>query len=294
MERVGQCHCAAITLPVNGVVFPWVSSGCCGCICFRSGSISLTRPLRTRSTTATRCANSRVCFNDRECPGRDDALQVSASAEEKRSEQAVLRCHQPRYGNHRPNDEGRHDRGRHHYQRAQFHEECEKTRDPEMHQTKKSNEWRFGMALSASTPATGWSTQCKRLPPINNDVTAAAKLIREDDEVVYGDFGYPGIQKLTEIRDDMHLPRIDYHINRRPDSLPRIFDNSIDWERLIQHCKSSVRCKVELTFRIIKCQFAYTKTRYQGLMKNENRLYAMCACANLYMLARAWQSLREV
>ena len=55
--------------------------------------------------------------------------------------------------------------------------------------------------------------------------------------------------------------------------------------------KSSVHCKVEHAFRIIKCQFGYKKRVYRGLMKNENRLYAMFACANLYALAIAGRRL---
>ena len=67
----------------------------------------------------------------------------------------------------------------------------------------------------------------------------------------------------------------------------KVSDNAIDWERYIENRKSSVRCKVEHAFRVIKCQFGYKKTMYRGLVKNENRLYAMFACANLYALAIA-------
>jgi IS5 family transposase len=172
---------------------------------------------------------------------------------------------------------------------------AEKARDPEMHQTKKGNEWRFGMKCHIGVDAGSGLVHTMEVTAANeHDVTVAAKLIREDDEVAYGDSGYLGIQKRPEVRDDAHLSTIDYRINRRPHSLPRISDKSIDWERLIEHRKSSVRCKVEHAFRIIKCQFGYTKTRYRGLMKNGNRLYAMFACANLYMLAMAGRSLREV
>ena len=59
----------------------------------------------------------------------------------------------------------------------------------------------------------------------------------------------------------------------------------------IENRKSAVRCKVEHAFRIIKCQFGYRKTVYRGLKKNENRLYAMFACANLYALAMAGRKL---
>lgn len=171
---------------------------------------------------------------------------------------------------------------------------AEKARDPEMHQTKKGNEWRFGMKCHAGVDAGSGLVHTIEVTAANvHDVTVAAKLIRADDEVVYGDSGYLGIQKRPEVRDDEHLSMIDYRINRRPHSLPKVSDNAIDWDRLIEHRKSSVRCKVEHAFRIIKCQFGYTKTRYRGLMKNGNRLYAMFACANLYVLARAGRSLQE-
>ena len=119
-----------------------------------------------------------------------------------------------------------------------------------------------------------------------HDITEAAKLLREDDEVVYGDSGYLGIQKRSEIRQNTHFSSIDFRINRRPSSLPRARDNAIDWERYIEN-----RCKVEHVFRIIKCQFGYRKVAYRGLKKNENRLYAMFACANLYSLAIAGRKL---
>ena len=108
---------------------------------------------------------------------------------------------------------------------------------------------------------------------------------------VYGDAGYLGIQKRPEIVCNEHLSGIDYRMNRRPGKLPHVSDNAIDWERYIENRKSSVRCKVEHVFRIIKCQFGYKKTAYRGLKKNENRLYAMFACANLYVLAIAGRKL---
>lgn len=170
----------------------------------------------------------------------------------------------------------------------------ERSRDPEMHQTKKGNEWRFGMKCHVGVDAGSGLVHTMEVTAANtHDVTVAARLIREDDEVVYGDSGYLGLQKRPEVLEDHHLSAIDYRINRRPSSLPKVSDNAIDWERLIERRKSSVRCKVEHAFRIIKCQFGYTKTRYRGLKKNENRLYAMFACGNLYVLAMAGRSLRE-
>ena len=169
---------------------------------------------------------------------------------------------------------------------------AEKARDPEMHQTKKGNAWKFGMKCHIGVDAGSGLVHTITVTAANeHDITQAAALIREDDEVVYGDSGYLGIQKRPEVTSNEHLASIDYRINRRPGSLPKVSDNAIDWERHIENRKSSVRCKVEHAFRIIKCQFGYKKTVYRGLAKNENRLYAMFACANLYALAIAGRRL---
>ncbi len=169
---------------------------------------------------------------------------------------------------------------------------AEKKRDPEMHQTKKGGVWHFGMKCHIGVDAGSGLVHSMTVTPANDhDITQAAALIREDDEVVYGDSGYLGIQKRDEVTSSEHLSSIDYRINRRPSSLPKVSDNAFHWDRYIESRKSSVRCKVEHAFRIIKCQFGYKKTVYRGLKKNENRLYALFACANLYMLAIAGRKL---
>lgn len=171
---------------------------------------------------------------------------------------------------------------------------AEKARDPEMHQTRKGNEWRFGMKCHVGVDAgSGYAHSVEVTAANDHDVTVASKLLREDDEVVYGDSGYLGISKRPEIQENEHFSRIDFRINRRPKSLPHVSDRAIDWDRWIEHRKSSVRCKVEHVFRIIKCQFGYRKTAYRGLHKNATRLFALFISANLYTLARAGRTLRE-
>ena len=165
---------------------------------------------------------------------------------------------------------------------------AEKTRDPEMHQTRKGNEWRFGMKCHIGVDAGSGFVHTITVTPANkHDITETVNLIREDDEVVYGDSGYLGVQKRPEIPQNKYFSNIDFRINRRPKSLPKVSDKAIDWERYIENRKSSIRCKVEHVFRIIKCKFGYKKVAYRGLKKNENRLYALFACANLYFLAIA-------
>ena len=168
---------------------------------------------------------------------------------------------------------------------------AEKQRDPEMHQTKKGNEWKFGMKCHVGVDAwTGIVHTVEVTPANTHDITVTSKLIRPDDEVVYGDSGYIGIQKRPEICENEHLSSIDYRIVRRPHSLPKVSDWAIDWERQIDHRKSSIRCKVEHVFRFIKRQFGYSKVAYRGLAKNANRLFALFISTNLIVMDRRQRS----
>ena len=162
-------------------------------------------------------------------------------------------------------------------------------RDPEMHQTKKGNEWHFGMKAHIGADAgTGLVHSVTATPANAHDITEASKLIREDDEVVYGDAGYLGIEKREEIKNDANKIKIDYRINRRPGALRSARKNiATEWDLKIESRKSSVRSKVEHVFRILKRQFGFTKVTYRGISKNLNRLFALFASANVYMLAKS-------
>lgn len=78
-----------------------------------------------------------------------------------------------------------------------------KSRDPEMHHTKKGNQWHFGMKCHIGVDAgTGYVHSMEVTPANEHDITVASKLIREDDDVVYGDSGYIGVEKRIEIEED--------------------------------------------------------------------------------------------
>ena len=165
---------------------------------------------------------------------------------------------------------------------------AKKERDLEMHQTKKGNQWYFGMKCHTGVDTGSGFVHTVEVTAANvHDIAVAAKLLREDDEVVYGDSAYLGIEKREEIQNNAQFSSIQYRINRRPGRLPRVSGNTVDWERHIEHQKSSVRCKVEHPYRIVKNIFGFRKTVYRGLSKNLNRLYVLFASANLYMLVRA-------
>ena len=156
-------------------------------------------------------------------------------------------------------------------------------RDEEMHQTKKGNEWHFGMKVHSGCDAqTGYVHTVTATAANAHDITEAHKLIRDDDDVVYGDSGYLGIEKREEIKGDGHLSKVEFKIAKRPSSLKSKLNNGgIDWDREIERRKASVRSKIEWPHLVVKRQFGYCRAAYRGLRKNLNRFYMLFASVNL-------------
>jgi IS5 family transposase len=157
-------------------------------------------------------------------------------------------------------------------------------RDPEMHQTKKGNQWYFGMKAHIGVDAgTGYTHKVRATGANVHDLDEAVNLVREDDEVVYVDAGYQGAQKRPEIAGDEHHSKIRWQIAARKGVLKTMTDH----DRAIESRKASVRAKVEHPFLVIKRDFGFTKTRYRGIGKNLNHLNVLFASANWLMRARA-------
>ena len=162
-------------------------------------------------------------------------------------------------------------------------------RDPEMHQTKKGNEWYFGMKVHTGVDAaTGYVHTLTGTSANVHDVSETSKLIRKEDHVVYGDSGYLGAPEREEIKKDEVLSQIEFRINKRPSSLKMADDfKGLNWDKKMEHDKSAVRCKVEHSFLIVKKQMGYEKVVYKGLEKNMHRFNILFASANLIMCSRA-------
>lgn len=168
--------------------------------------------------------------------------------------------------------------------------ECK--RDPEMHQTKKGNQWYHGMKVHSGVDAgSGYVHTITGTAANVHDINETAKLIREDDNVVYGDSGYSGAEKREEILGNGHLSNVEFRTNRHPSSIKVAGSyKGINWDKQMEQRKSSTRCKVEHLFLIIKKQFGYAKVSYRGIAKNLNRFHILFASANLVMCARAGRS----
>ena len=157
-------------------------------------------------------------------------------------------------------------------------------RDPEMHQTKKGNQWYFGMKAHIGVDAgTGYVHSVTCTAANVHDLDEAVNLVRADDEVVYCDAGYQGAQKRPEFTGEEQLSRIEWRIAARKGVLKTMAEH----DRAVESRKASVRAKVEHPFLVVKRDFGFTKTRYRGIGKNLNHVHVLFASANWLMRARA-------
>lgn len=162
-------------------------------------------------------------------------------------------------------------------------------RDPEMHQTKKGNQWHFGMKMHAAVDAgTGYAVGASFTAANVADVCEAAALVREGDTVFFGDAGYRGVQKRPEVVGDPRLAGVEFRVCAGPSQKSKLVLADADEE----HRVSSVRVHVEHLFAIVKRTFGYSKARYRGMRKNACRLWALLASANLLYVSRAGRKAR--
>ena len=157
-------------------------------------------------------------------------------------------------------------------------------RDPQMHQTKKGNQWYFGMKAHTGVDAgTGYVHSVSVTAANAHDLDQITTLVRADDDVVYADAGYQGVQQRPEVAGDEHLAGVQFRVAARKGRLRTMPEP----DRAAESRQASVRAKVEHPYLIIKRDFGFTKTRYRGLAKNRNHLHVLFASANWLMRARA-------
>ncbi len=158
-------------------------------------------------------------------------------------------------------------------------------RDPEMHQTKKGNQYYFGMKAHIGADAESGLVHSVVGTAANvADVTQVDKLLHGEENMVGADAGYPGVEKRPE-----HEGReVIWQIAARRSTYKKLSKRSALYKakRKIEKAKAQVRAKVEHPFRVIKRQFGYVKTRFRGLAKNTAQLVTLFALSNLWMARR--------
>lgn len=147
-------------------------------------------------------------------------------------------------------------------------------RDPEMHPTKKGNQWYFGMKAHVGVDSKSKIIHSAVVTAAHvADATVLPELLHGEETRVWGDQGYVGQTEVIH----QAAPRAQDHTHRR-------YRDEV--ERAKNRSKSSVRSKVEHVFQVLKLKFGFMKVRYRGLTKNANRLFATCALVNLFMVRK--------
>ena len=154
----------------------------------------------------------------------------------------------------------------------------DKKRDPEMHQTRKGNQWYFGMKAHV-----GVDSRTKMIHSVVatagnvHDSQVLQDLLHGDETRVWGDSAYAG--QGAVIRE--HAPNAKDFTNQKG-----LRNRALTDEDAARRTKSKVRAKVEHPFLILKRVFGFNKVRYRGLDKNATGLFVACALVNLYMARR--------
>ena len=152
-------------------------------------------------------------------------------------------------------------------------------RDPEMHQTKKGQQWYFGMKAHIGVDSRTKIIHSVAASAANvHDSLALPVLLHGKETCVWGDSAYQGQGEVI----CKHARQARDMTNRRC----RYKDQVDEVEKRKNRYKSSVRAKVEHPFLILKKVFGFAKVRYRGIAKNTERLQVACALVNLFQLRR--------
>lgn len=159
---------------------------------------------------------------------------------------------------------------------------AEGQRDPEMHQTKKGNQWHFGMKAHIGADVESGLVHTVVTTAANEaDIEVVEQLLHGKEEVIYADAGYTGADKRIERKN------LQWQIAVRPSTIEKMPEGRQKRAaRKAETAKASIRAFVEHPFRVIKRQFGYTKVRFKGLAKNTAQIVTLFALSNLWMVRK--------
>jgi IS5 family transposase len=153
---------------------------------------------------------------------------------------------------------------------------AERERDPEMHQTKKGQQWYFGMKLHIGVDSmTGLAHSAVVTAANVHDKHALTQLLHGQERELYGDSAYASQRELIHSR----APGAADMTNQRV----RKGSPTEELERLINRAKSRVRARVEHVFGVVKRLWGFDKARYRGLAKNATRSFVALGLANIFL-----------
>ena len=151
------------------------------------------------------------------------------------------------------------------------------TRDREMRQTKKGNQWYFGMKAHVGTDTgRGLAHSVVVTDASVHDSQVMDKLIHGEEQAVYGDKAYASEEKKKEYESN----GIGWFVSRKANRGQQLTPEDKEYN----HRQSQIRAKGEHAFLVVKHLWNYQKVRYKGLYKNAVQVFTLFALANLYLV----------
>ncbi|MCC7097836.1 MAG: IS5 family transposase, partial [Thermomonas sp.] len=149
---------------------------------------------------------------------------------------------------------------------------------PEMHQTKKGNQWYFGMKAHIGVDVESGLVHTVTTTAANAaDVTQTEHLLHGSEVVVYADAGYTGAEHRVARKD------LSWHVAEKRGKVKAIVNDAIrEATQDLETLKARIRARVEHPFRVVKRQFGFVKVRFRGLAKNTAQVLTLFALSNLW------------
>jgi transposase, IS5 family len=162
---------------------------------------------------------------------------------------------------------------------------AEKQRDPEMHQTRKGNEWHLGMKAHVGVDAdSGLVHSVVGTAANESDVSQAHALLHGHEAHAFGDAGYTGVEK----REEMQGATVKWHVAIKRGKIKSMREGALkDLLIAAERTKAQIRARVEHPFHVIKNLFGHRKVRYKGLAKNTAQLFSLFGLANLVLAKKS-------
>jgi transposase, IS5 family len=158
-----------------------------------------------------------------------------------------------------------------------------KSRDPEMHQTKKGNQWHFGMKAHIGVDVASGVVHTVTGTAANEaDINQMAAVLHGREEAVFADAGYTGAEKRPELEDR----DVSWNIAIKRSIIKALPKRLRDLAEPVERALAQLRAPVEHPFHVIKNRFCHKKLRYRGLAKNTAQLRTLFALANLVIVKK--------
>lgn len=152
-------------------------------------------------------------------------------------------------------------------------------RDPEMKQTRKGNQWYFGMKAHVGTDTRrGLAHSVVVTHAAVHDSQVMEELLHGEEKAIYGDKAYANVKKSQEFESR----GIQWHIDRKGTQGHPLTPVDREWN----HKQHQIRAKGEHVFQVVKNLWGYRKVRYRGLVKNAAHVFSLFALANLYLVRK--------